>query len=189
MYYAGVTSGLTFHIEQTNAGFTFEHGGSKFLHIRKDWNGGLSNIEMSEDGIYLGGPIPAAGGGVSWGFSPSQKDTLLNCRVSGVLMITSDISQAQTFEIYGLDSGANYERLTFITAAGDYTITPEAGGTGTLRELNIGNVGKVTFTEISDPAAPSTNTGELYMRDNGGGKTEIVARFPTGAIQVIATEP
>lgn len=43
--------------------------------------------------------------------------------------------------------------------------------------------------ERADPGAPSANFGYLYCRDNGSGKTQIVARFPTGAIQVIATEP
>jgi hypothetical protein len=43
--------------------------------------------------------------------------------------------------------------------------------------------------EIADPSAPSSNYGRLYFRDNGAGKTQLVARFPTGAIQVIATEP
>jgi hypothetical protein len=45
------------------------------------------------------------------------------------------------------------------------------------------------FTEIADAAAPSANRGRLYTRDNGSGKTQLVVRFPTGAIQVIATEP
>lgn len=43
--------------------------------------------------------------------------------------------------------------------------------------------------EIADPAAPATNRGILYFRDNGAGKTQLVARFPTGAVQVIVTEP
>jgi hypothetical protein len=43
--------------------------------------------------------------------------------------------------------------------------------------------------EVSDPAAPSTNSGRLYFRDNGAGKTQLVVRFPTGAVQVLATEP
>lgn len=43
--------------------------------------------------------------------------------------------------------------------------------------------------EISDPAAPAANNGRLYFRDNGAGKTQLAARFPTGAVQVIATEP
>lgn len=40
----------------------------------------------------------------------------------------------------------------------------------------------------TDPAAPATNEARLYVRDNGG-KTELVVRFPTGAIQVLSTEP
>lgn len=44
-------------------------------------------------------------------------------------------------------------------------------------------------SEISDPDAPAANKGRLYFRDNGGGKTQLVVRFPTGAVQVIATEP
>ena len=49
--------------------------------------------------------------------------------------------------------------------------------------------GAIPFTEISDPTAPATNNALVYSRDNGAGKTQLVVRFPTGAIQVIATEP
>jgi hypothetical protein len=45
------------------------------------------------------------------------------------------------------------------------------------------------LTEIADPSAPATNSGRLYMRDNGSGKTQLCVIFPTGAVQVIATEP
>jgi hypothetical protein len=43
--------------------------------------------------------------------------------------------------------------------------------------------------ETADPAAPAANKGRLYFRDNGAGKTQLCARFPTGAVQVVATEP
>lgn len=43
--------------------------------------------------------------------------------------------------------------------------------------------------EITDPGAPPANSGNLFFRDNGSGKTQLVARFPTGAVQVISTEP
>ena len=43
--------------------------------------------------------------------------------------------------------------------------------------------------EIADPAAPAADHGKMYFRDNGSGKTQLVVRFPTGAVQVIATEP
>jgi len=49
----------------------------------------------------------------------------------------------------------------------------------------------VEFTEngTTDLAAGATNTGRLYVKDNGAGKSQLVVRFNTGAVQVIATEP
>jgi hypothetical protein len=47
---------------------------------------------------------------------------------------------------------------------------------------------EVVVTEISDPDAPSTNGAVLYVRDNGAGKTQLCVRFPTGAVQTLATE-
>lgn len=40
-----------------------------------------------------------------------------------------------------------------------------------------------------DPSAPAADKGVVFMRDNGSGKTQFCARFPTGAVQVLATEP
>lgn len=50
-------------------------------------------------------------------------------------------------------------------------------------------MGAIPFTEISDPSAPAANGARLYARDNGAGKTQLVVRFNSGAVQVIATEP
>lgn len=47
----------------------------------------------------------------------------------------------------------------------------------------------IRAAERLDPAAPATNHGLLYLRDNGSGKGQWVARFPTGAVQVFAQEP
>jgi hypothetical protein len=55
------------------------------------------------------------------------------------------------------------------------------------RDLYLG--GYTEFTESTDPAAGATNTARLYAKDNGSGKTQLVVRFPTGAVQVLATEP
>lgn len=40
----------------------------------------------------------------------------------------------------------------------------------------------------SDVDAADSNTGRIFMRDNGSGKTQFCARFPTGAVKVIVTE-
>lgn len=47
----------------------------------------------------------------------------------------------------------------------------------------------VEFREVADPAAPAANRARLFARDNGAGKTQLCVRFPTGAVQVLATEP
>lgn len=49
--------------------------------------------------------------------------------------------------------------------------------------------GIIEFTERGDAGAPAANKGRLYLRDNGAGKTQLVIRFNSGAIQVIATQP
>jgi hypothetical protein len=41
----------------------------------------------------------------------------------------------------------------------------------------------------NDPTAPGTDRVRVYAKDTGGGKTCLHARFATGAIQTIATEP
>lgn len=40
----------------------------------------------------------------------------------------------------------------------------------------------------SDPAAPGVNRVRVYAKDSGG-KTQLVARFNTGAVQQIEVEP
>lgn len=44
-------------------------------------------------------------------------------------------------------------------------------------------------SEQAEPDAPAANKGRLFFQDNGAGKTQLAVRFPTGATQVIATEP
>ncbi len=42
---------------------------------------------------------------------------------------------------------------------------------------------------IAAPAAPAASKGRSFFRLNGGGKMEFCVIFPTGAVQVVATEP
>jgi hypothetical protein len=47
---------------------------------------------------------------------------------------------------------------------------------------------RIQMTERTDPAAPPANTVYIYCRDNGAGKTQVVARFATGPIRVLAIQ-
>jgi len=49
--------------------------------------------------------------------------------------------------------------------------------------------GAITFSEMSAPAAPAANGCVLYVDDNGAGKTRLMARFNTGAVQQVAIQP
>lgn len=65
------------------------------------------------------------------------------------------------------------------------------GDVGLLKNQNLVFPGNayIQFSEQADAAAPAVNKARLYSKDNGSGKTQLVVRFPTGAVQVIATEP
>lgn len=41
----------------------------------------------------------------------------------------------------------------------------------------------------ADPTAPSSGVCRIYQRDNGAGKGQLCVLFPTGAVQVLATQP
>jgi hypothetical protein len=47
----------------------------------------------------------------------------------------------------------------------------------------------IDLPESVVPPAPSANGARLFVRDNGSGKTQLCVLFPTGAVQVVATEP
>lgn len=41
----------------------------------------------------------------------------------------------------------------------------------------------------ASPAAPAANKVRLFSKDSGAGKTQVCARFPTGAVVVLGVEP
>lgn len=70
-----------------------------------------------------------------------------------------------------------------------------AHSTPTIRAINYANkfivdgTGYVQLAKQTAPSSSPANTGRLFLRDNGGGKMQLAAIFPSGAIQAIATEP
>lgn len=62
--------------------------------------------------------------------------------------------------------------------------------TQTRKILRAAIVGLDTYPEVgANPDAPQSGCTVFCIGDNGAGKRELRARFPTGAVQVIATEP
>jgi hypothetical protein len=90
-----------------------------------------------------------------------------------IVLGAADFVEVRGGIIYNSASGAKID-LTTSCAAG-----------ATLRRY----AGYIELTEQSDAAAPEANHARLYVKDNGAGKTLLVVRFPSGAVQTIATEP
>lgn len=63
------------------------------------------------------------------------------------------------------------------------------GSTNVLYQPLDCGVHYIDFYERSAPSAPAANRARFYCQDNGSGKTQLVVLFPTGAAQVLATEP
>lgn len=57
----------------------------------------------------------------------------------------------------------------------------------TIAALHLG--GFLQMVKEVDPNAPAANQARVFVRDNGAGKGQLCVRFPTGVVQVIATEP
>lgn len=75
---------------------------------------------------------------------------------------------------------------TFVPSTSNYAFLY----TGAAANLGITADATLEMTErASDAAAPPANTAVIYAKDNGGGKTELCARFNTGAVQCFAVQP
>jgi Pectate lyase superfamily protein len=145
---------------------------------------------VNSDGPVLENPTGGAGAGGLW--------TFIGCRMfakaggGGPFLLTQTPNTPIILINCWLTPAQSSWGFAYLVMFGCF----EAG---VVRPLNIRLAGSETASitstgafkllEQTDPTAPATNNALLYAKDNGSGKTQIVARFPTGAVQVIATEP
>lgn len=99
----------------------------------------------------------------------------------------------------GLITGGYIAPFVESCAAGNCPVRWEIS-TGTTARLKIGSseveptvpiktTSYFDLVEMTAPAAPAANTARLYVEDNGAGKTRLMVRFPTGAVQQLSVEP
>lgn len=79
--------------------------------------------------------------------------------------------------------------MEFATTSAAYDNLTGIGTIATQALSAIQLTGGIQAIEIATPSAPPTNSGLVFFADNGAGKTQLQVRFPTGVIQVLATEP
>ncbi len=79
----------------------------------------------------------------------------------------------------------------YASADGAFNLRDNAGtiNTGSLTLTNLNTIGFVSGIEIAAPAAPAADGFRIFAQDNGGGKTQLMVIFSSGAAQQIAIQP
>lgn len=162
-------------LAQDNAAFSFNPT-SNTLSVTKI--AALNNGYGSANACITsanGSQISTNGDGRWWFGSSSQDSTF------GLLTPDQVIILGNTFQ-YTWSSTSSAASVPDIgiarSSAGIMKITDGATGAGALH-----------LQEQTAPSAPSANNVYLYAQDNGAGKTQLMARFATGAAQQVAIEP
>lgn len=107
--------------------------------------------------------------------------------VGGVVTPTPRVAGLKTFNVTTVISSAIgiVSRDTLGTGANTTVAALRAGpSTGGAGENYI-----EYFEQSADPAAPAANGVRVFAKDNGAGKTQLMARFATGANQQLAIQP
>ncbi len=152
----------------TILGFAHTGFGGRYLQANNGPSGTLWFIDANSFGVRdtgsnfhtrlgFNGVTTNSNGAFYWttGNGTDPTATALFTDGAGILAIRNG-TNAQTQRIYGTFTDAsNYERLSFITTAGAYSIKPEAAGTGSLRTLQISGL-------------PTSNPGPGILWNNLG---------------------
>ena len=102
------------------------------------------------------------------------------------MYVINALSQVDT--LANRDATPALDHTLFTASDTDQTFVGVSGAWKEIGRIGGTAMGAIQFEEIADAAAPATNRARLYVRDTGG-KTELVVRFATGAVQAIAIEP
>jgi hypothetical protein len=131
--------------------------------------------------IHLNG---ATSNFIAWNTAGTAQPAFTTRSAGTKIILFPNIGAAQADYAIGIESGRIWFTCGQAIDANGFRFY---GGTTLL--FSVSGAGYIEGYEVSDPAAPSANTGRLYFRDNGSGKTQLCVRFNTGAVQVVATEP
>jgi hypothetical protein len=122
----------------------------------------------------------AIAGSVAVGTNPAQSGAI---RLANNQAITArEVGNTADFDVIRLqpNNWVNVGNGTPLTIGGVIVAT---GG------LILDGYSVITITERAAPSAPGLNSVNLWLQDNGAGKSQLMIQFATGAPIAIATQP
>lgn len=190
-------SGVTFQGISLDVTDTASAALSRLLNLKV---GGNSKFVVGKDGkTWLGTTTPSSSnytinndGTITWVNAPTGGMVHLGINDGWGIGIYSTTIRTQASIVLGWTSANPQNSLDCGLARNAIGVIEFNNGTkGTLGDFvarNGGWTGYLDIAEMSAPAAPSANTARFYC-DDSGGKSRLVVRFPSGAVQQIAIEP
>lgn len=168
--------------------------------------GGSQCFRFSNNGFFFpkstGTVSLSSAGRFGWevGIAGNASPDLAIYRDAAATLAQRDGTNAQTLRVYGTyTDSSNYVRASLAATSTTVTLAAETAGTGadnvdvTITPAGTGGVDIGAFyhqlSEMTAPAAPAANGCRIYAVDNGGGKTQLMALFSSGAAQQLAIQP
>jgi hypothetical protein len=140
--------------------------------------------------------VVAIESGLTQGTAPlaSSNSTVANLSVLGNSTVAGalGVGGAASLTTVSVSGGSTFATLINSARTGTGNFLNFVGDTvlrGGFFQENAALGLEFTLEASADMTAPGTNGARLYTKDNGGGKTQLVVRFASGAVQVLATEP
>jgi hypothetical protein len=113
--------------------------------------------------------------------------------IGSVLAVPDDTTPAAIVDASGLRvaSGALMAFSSTSSASGTKDAGLERATAGCIAPNNgsAGGSGSLLLREMASPPAAVANAVVFFAQDNGAGKTQLMAQFPTGAPQQVLIEP
>jgi Pectate lyase superfamily protein len=156
--------------------------------------GSYGQFNPNATSAWDGGVIPS---GLYWhnrdGIGPNLQ--VRGNQAGGNVVFNLFADGDDTQPMYSFWGGAGQYILMGVggSSAPDVSIRRDAADGNLATDNNFTLAGAGKYLEVkengtTDAAAGAANTARLYCRDNGAGKTQLVVRFNTGAVQVIAEQ-
>jgi hypothetical protein len=170
--------------QDTRRTYTDNPGVTSYYWVAAVNSSGNEGTKIAMQGASV--PTPGTGSGIQTLNSLTGATQTFAVGTAGTDFAIVSAGSTHTFNIPSA-SGANRGLVTngVQTIGGPKTFS----GSVLIGASTSSATGCITMKEVAAPGAPAADEVYIYAQDNGGGKTQLMALFSSGAAQQIALQP